>query len=253
MFLIISRTATDDIKKNIQSLVNAGIDAYAIIDKDLDKSTKRLIKYDNEQLEKEGYLFSNVTHPTQKEVYRITGWDKALYHAYKSNENYVWICEDDVYWNRPAVIKMLLEKSSSLNDDLICTELAPSVKQSPRWYHWPKCEQITQKQDKWMGTFNQLSRVSHRLLQKVNSYAKNHSNLLLHEALLATLARMHNFKVSYLTDLGLPIYIDIHWLPEFTQKEIEEIEEENSYVILHPVKSAYAHKAYSLELKRQLK
>lgn len=253
MFIIISRILTDDIKKNVQSLVNADIDAYAIIDKELEKSTKRFIKYDNDNIEKEGYMFTNVTHPTLKDVYKVTGWDKALYHAYKSGEKYVWICEDDVYWNRPAVIKMILEKTSNMNDDLIATELAPSFKDTPKWYHWLKCDQITNNKDKWMGTFNQIVRISNRLLKKVDSYAKNHNNLLFHEPLLATLARMNNFKVSYLTDLKLPIYIDIHWLPEFSEKEIQEIKEENTYLLLHPVKSEYAHKAYRNELKRQLK
>ena len=138
MFLLITRSLTDGIQKKLQSLLNAGIDAYVIVDKDDRQSTKRIITYPNELLNDEGYLYSNVTHPRLKEVYRITGWDKALYHAFKSNEKHVWICEDDIFWNRPAVIKMILDKTESMNDDLICTELAPSVKETPKWHHWPK-------------------------------------------------------------------------------------------------------------------
>jgi hypothetical protein len=250
MFLIISRILNDDIKQRLQSLLNAGIDAYLIIDKELDKSTKRVIRYDNELMEKEGYLCANVQAPSQKEVYRITGWDKALYHAFKSNKKYVWFCEDDIYWNRPAVVKAIVDKTESMKDDLICTELAPSINETPKWFHWSKCQQITSNKQKWMGTFNQLSRLSDRLLKKVDDYAKSHGNLLLHEALFATLAKLNNFKISYLTDLKLPIYIKIRWNPEFSAKDIEELLEENSYILLHPVKSDEARKAYSKEVKK---
>jgi hypothetical protein len=103
-----------------------------------------------------------------------------------------------------------------------------------------------------MGTYNQISRLSKRLLKKIDNYAKSHGNLLLHECLMATIANMNNYKISYLTDLNLPIYIDIHWLPEFSEKEIEEIKEENSYLLLHPVKSTHSHKEKAKEIKTSL-
>ena len=61
---------------------------------------------------------------------------------------------------------------------------------------------------------------------------------------------MNGFKVSYLEDLNLPIYIDIHWLPEFSEKEIEELLKENKYLLLHPVKSVDSHKEKSKEIKK---
>ena len=247
MFFLISRTVTEDIKKKLHSLLNAGIDAYVIVDKDLERASKRFIGYDNQELDDAGYNKTNVTHRSREEIYRVTGWDKVLYHAYLSKEKYVWICEDDVFWNRPGAIKMILDAAQNVKSDLICTPLAESYQSKPNWYHWPKAEVITNKKQFWMGTFNQLCRVSDKLLTKVNKFAKEHKGLVLHEPMLGTLAKMNGLKVSYISDLKLPMYIDIRWFPQFTEGEIEDIVKENSYVVLHPFKSPEANKLFAQE------
>jgi len=240
MFLLITRVVSDDIKKKLQQLLNAGIDAYVIVDKNLERQSKRFITHDNNELEESGFMRLNVSRKAHVDVFKVSGWDKAIYHAYKSGEKYVWICEDDIYWNRPAVIKMILEATENKKDDLIAFPLAPSYNEHPEWYHWPKLKAVTSDKSKWMGTYNQLSRVSNRLLTKIAKYASEANELLLHEAILPTLCKMNNYNVSYIPDLKLPIHIEIRWSPNFKHSEIEKAVNENSYVLLHPVKTAEA-------------
>lgn len=249
MFLLITRVVTDDIKRKLHSLLNAGIDAYVIVDKDVERKSKRFITYDNKELEEAGFMRLNVSRRAHIDVYKVTGWDKAVYHAYKSGEKHVWICEDDVYWNRPAVIKMILDATENKKDDLICFKLAHSYQDNPSWYHWPKVRTITSDKSKWMGTYNQLSRVSHRLLTKVAKFANERKELLLHEAVLPTLSKINNYTVSYIPDLKLPIHIEVRWSPVFTESEIEEALNENSYVLLHPVKTVEAQTSFIAENK----
>jgi len=247
MFLLISRAVTEDIKTKLQQLLNAGIDAYVIVDKDLERQSKRFITYDDDEVEKSGFMRLNVSHKFKEDIYRITGWDKAVYHAYKSGEKYVWFCEDDIFWNRPAVIKMILNEAENKKDDLLCFELAKNYETIPGWYHWPKAKIITPDKDKWMGTYNQFCRISSRLLGKVAKFANERKELLLHEPLFATLCNINKYKISYITDLKLPIFFEVRWAPIFIQAEIDEIVKNNSYVLLHPVKSLEANRAFQKE------
>lgn len=238
MFLLISKEINEHIKKSLQSLLNAGIDAYVIIDKGLEKSTKRFITYDRAELENAGFTNSHLTfYKIMKEVdLKVTGWDKALYHAYKTKEKYVWICEDDVFWNRPAVIKMILDATEKIDDDLIAHPLNESYETNPKWHHWNQSAIITTNKNKWSSSYNQLCRISSRLIERVHDIAQKNHRLVLHEALLATACKMYNLKKSYYTDLKLPIYINVYWKQKLTKEDIEKILEENSYVLIHPVK-----------------
>lgn len=239
MFLLISREATDHIKKKLQSLLNAGIDAYVIVDKGLEKSTKRLITYDRSEMEDAKFTNTHFTfYKIMKTIdLKVTGWDKALYHIYKTKTKYAWICEDDVFWNRPAAIKMILDATEKNNDDLIAHPLFESYESNPKWDHWNQAQIITGNRSKWSSTYNQLCRVSLTLLNHIESVAKKRERLALHEALLATVCKMYNLKISYYTDLNLPIYINISWRKVLSKDQTEEILNENSYVLIHPVKN----------------
>lgn len=247
MFLLVTRTVTDDIKKTLQSLLNADIDAYVIVDKDNEPSSKRYIRYNSSEIDDFGFTRLNVTHRTNELIYRVTGWDKALYHAYMSKEDYVWICEDDMYWNRPSVVKMILDAAKKNKSNLIATTpLSPTYEENPRWYHWPKTDWITNNKEHWFGSFNQFCRLSKRLIQKIYEFAQERKNLILHETLFGTLCKINNYKISYLQDLKLPIYYSIRWQPDYIDMEIEELLEENPLILIHPVKSKY-----TIQLRRK--
>ena len=228
IFVFITRTKTPQIENRLRSLLNAGIDAYVVVD-ELETPTKRFISFPDSFMEEIGW-----THHMSQKRNRITAWDKATYFAYKSGAKFAWICEDDVYWNKPAVIKAIIKKASELNTDLIAYPLAPSYAEEPKWYHWDKANLITNQKKYWMATFNQLCRVSNRVLEQMNTLSKSRKRLFFHEAMFATLCRMYKYSVSYLTELDLPIYIEIRWDKPFTEEQIKELN--HKYVLLHPVK-----------------
>lgn len=239
MFLLITKELTDHIKKKLQSLLNAGIDAYIIVDKGLEKPTKRFITYDKSEMETSGFTNTHLTFPKIMKMLdlKVTGWDKALYHVYKTKTKYAWICEDDVFWNRPAVIKMILDATEKSNDDLIAHPLIEMYESNPKWHHWNQAQMITNNKSKWSSTYNQLCRVSSTLINDVQKVAEKNGHLVFHEALLATVCKMYNLKRSYYTDLKLPIYINVFWKERLTKEEIQTILNENSYVLIHPVKN----------------
>ena len=148
MLIIITRTINDNVKHKLNQLLSAGIDAYVIVDQGLEKSTKRFITYDNSELSEQGFKYLHVTAKKNKAIHEVTGWDKAVYHAYKTKSKYTWICEDDVFWNRPAVMKMILKETENSTDDLIACPISESYKDNPKWVHWHYAEKLTKNKDK---------------------------------------------------------------------------------------------------------
>jgi hypothetical protein len=54
--------------------------------------------------------------------------------------------------------------------------------------------------------------------------------------MFATLCKINNYKIVYLPDLKLDLYINIRWDRPFTEEQVKEYIEENKNVLLHPVK-----------------
>jgi hypothetical protein len=229
IFLLISRTQTPAIESKIRSLVHAGIDAYAIID-DGPVSGKRFVTYPDELMKSSGWT-RHMSHSRLP----ITGWDKATYHAYHSGADYVWFCEDDVYWNTAKVAKKFYDHASKA--DLLAYPLAPSYTETPDWYHWDKVALITPKKKYWMATYNQFCRVSRRVLEAMHKLSVERRRLFFHEGMFATLCRMHGLTIQYLDELRiLDLFIHLRWDKPYTPEEVRELIKEHKHVLLHPVK-----------------
>jgi hypothetical protein len=230
LFLLITRTQNEDVEKKIRSLVRAGIDAYAIVD-DAPVSGKRFITYPDELMKESGWT----NHMSYKSL-PITGWDKATYHAYHSGSDYVWFCEDDVYWNTPRVIQHFYNHQSKA--DLIAYPLAPSYTEHPHWYHWSKIEIITPKKKFWSATYNQFCRVSRRVLVEMHKLSEKRKRLFFHEGMFATICRMNGWPIQYLDEIRIQeLLVKFHWGKSYTPEQIKELIKENGHVLLHPVKS----------------
>jgi hypothetical protein len=232
MFLLISRTQTPEIEKKIRSLVHAGIDAYAIID-DGPISGKRFITYSDEFMKQ--HYWTN--HMSPKRL-PITGWDKATFHAYLvgHNEKHVWICEDDVYWD---TTKVLLHYTDLKSDaDLIAYPLAPSYNDVPNWYHWSKVHMLTPTKKYWAATFNQLCRVSRRILVEMYELSQKRKRLYFHEGMFATICKMNGWTIQYLDEIPIQdLYVHFRWDKPYTAEQIKELIKEHKHVLIHPVKS----------------
>lgn len=228
MFILITREVTDGIRKKLRSLLNAGIDAYIMSDEEPTTSSSRILHYPDSFMEQIGW-----THHMSQARNKITAWDKATYHAYKSGKEHVWICEDDVFWNRPSTLNMILSMES--NADLIAYPLAPSYAEMPDWYHWDKVRMITPNKSHWTATYNQLCRVSHRLLTRMAELSQKRHRLFFHEGMFATLCNIHKYPIQYYNTIP-GIYFLVRWNKPFTSEDRESLIKEHSRVLLHPVK-----------------
>jgi hypothetical protein len=227
IFILITREKTPTIEHRLRSLIAKGIDAYVMCD-EIQKPSKRFLTYPDSKMEELGW-----THHMSQAKNRITAWDKATYFGYVSGADYVWLCEDDVFWNQSAVISAVVSTPS--DSDLIAYPLA-SYESDPDWWHWSKAAMMTSDKSKWLATYNQLSRVSSRVLHQMAHLASTRKRLFFHEAMFATICKLHNYKISYLDDLKLPIYISIRWNRPFTEEQVDQAIKEHKHVILHPVK-----------------
>lgn len=227
LFILITRAYSEQIEKKLKSLVNAGIDAVVMCDHKPEKKSKRILHYDDSEMK--GW-----THHMSQNINQITAWDNATYYAFLSKRDHVWICEDDVFWNKPSIIKHITEKKS--NADLIAYPLLSNYEQNPNWWHWPKAEMITKNKKYWTATYNQLCRLSKRLLNKMNELSKQRNRLFFHEVMFATLCNINNYKIEYLEDSS--IFIKFRWKPEWTEKELED----HKYVLVHPIKTEFNHR-----------
>lgn len=228
IFVFITRSKTPAIESRLRSLIAKGIDAYVMCD-ELDRPSKRFLTFSDDHMEKIGW-----THHMSQAKNRITAWDKATYFGYLSGADYVWLCEDDMFWNNPSVIQTILNTDST--SDLICERIAETYIDRPKWEHWNKAALLSQNRSKWIATYNQLSRVSKRILHQMASLASVHHRLFFHEVMFAMICKLNNYSITYLSDLKLPIYIVIRWNKPFTEDQVSEEIETHKHVLLHPVK-----------------
>jgi len=223
MFILITREYNEHIEKKLKSLVAAGVDAYVMCDTKPSKTSKRILHISDEEMAQRGW-----THHMSQRSNIITAWDKSTFVAYQSGQPFVWICEDDVYWNKPSVLKKVINTESSA--DLIAYPLAPSYAEDPKWYHWDKVNLITPKQRYWTATYNQMCRLSHRLLQKMYELSVVRKRLFFHEGMFGTLCKMNGYSIEYFNTPD--VFINFRWRPEWTDKELDE----HKSVLVHPVK-----------------
>jgi len=227
--LLITRTLTKNIQERLESLLQVGIDAYIISDEFPTNTSERVIHYSDTEMQKLGW-----THHMSQPQNKITAWDKATYYAYKLNRPYVWICEDDVYWNNTNKFRELLEISNS--SDLIAYPLVESYEIEPKWHHWDKVKILTSDYTKWTATFNQLCRLSNRLLKKVKEISEERERLYFHEVMFATLCNLNHFKIGYFNKLELNLFILFRYENPFNKKQIDDLEVKHKDILVHPVK-----------------
>ena len=228
LFLLITRKATPYLQSKIRKLVRAGIDAYIMSDEKPEIESSRILHIPDSRMEEIGW-----THHMSQLKNKITAWDKATYYAYMSKEPHVWICEDDVYWNTTSVIRSIVHHES--NADLIAYPLAPTYAAMQDWYHWEKVRLLTPRKEYWTATYNQLCRVSRRLLERMAEVSHKRHRLYFHEGMFATLCNMHRYPIEYYNTMQ-GIYFHVRWNHPFTQEGVEDEVRTHKHVLLHPVK-----------------
>jgi len=238
--ILITRQLNRSIIKKFTNLLDANIETYIMCDDEPEYSNdfnlsetnkKNILNYSDEKMESLGW-----TNHMSRDIHRITAWDKATYYAFLLDLPYVWIIEDDVYWNDAEYFKNLIEINN--DSDLIAYPRINKFSDEPDWMHWNKSKlnEITPNKDLWSASFNQICRLSNRLLKKINELCKIKKRLYFHEVMFPTLCRINNYKITYIPDLKLNMYINIRWDRPFARIQIKQLIIDNKYVLLHPVK-----------------
>jgi hypothetical protein len=228
--ILITRRITPGIQSKLRSLVRVGIDAYIMSDEKPEIHSKRILHIPDEEMKELGW-----THHMSNAKNMITAWDKATYYAYTTKKPHVWLCEDDVFWNRPSVMKLLTDVN--IKSDLIASApIAESYWEQPSWFHWEKVGMLTKTKKSWASTLNQLCRLSSRLLERMHELSVSRKRLYFHEGMFVTLCNLNGYPYTYIDRLDIPVTVMIRWNKPFTPEQVTEISQQNKMVILHPVK-----------------
>lgn len=182
------------------------------------------IKIDNSKC-KANYYF-NVNTMINK---LISGWDKALYYFSIENTIYdfIWFLEDDVFFYNENVLFNIDKKYS--NADLISKKcnINTSGKKINKW-HWKKID-INYELPYYNGMMC-IVRLSKKMLNCINVYAKKNKTLFFLEALFPTVAiknnLIHNSPIEF---------ENIYYRHNITKEQV------NKVWLYHPVKDMNAH------------
>jgi len=162
-----------------------------------------------------------------------TAWDILFKDL---EEEYTWIIEDDVAFNKET-IEFIFNKFKSKEVDLISNWIKHYKDCSNDWGWWTLLNDFPDviASQTWKS-LNCFCRISPNLIRKVKSFIKKHEKGLFHEILLPTLAETReDFRAEEFKS-----YFDkscYHW----SQKKVllDNIEDGRVY---HPVKSDDKHK-----------
>lgn len=241
---IISRNAYNMLLlEKLENMIKSDIECYLISDilpeKISDEITKKIIECN---------LKENIIHYTDEFMINInwkkssikksvTGWDKALYHAYKLKKDFNWFIEDDVYWNNDQIMKDFFTMDNK--SDLITNHCIEEFKTDYYWFLCFNTNKLTVDKTIWKATFNPICRLSYKILEKINEYSHIQNTLFFHEIMFATICQINNYNILLFKDLEIDFSLKIilEWRKESISKdEINILISENKNVLLHPVK-----------------
>jgi hypothetical protein len=208
-------------------------DCYLVIDDNTniyDESTQtgnvRIIQVPDEVCYQSNYYKSS----TWSNLKDIVAWDRALYYFNRVNTDYenIWFTEDDVFFHSHTIFKTIDDKYPS--SDLLCAfhEINPTGDIHAGWNHWINV--IHRIGTPWAHSLIAVSRLSRRLLQRVDDYLSDR-HLMFIEALFNTLCLHHNYVVDNPTEMTTTIHYDTKW-------DIDNIDFTKLY---HPIKKIEDH------------
>jgi hypothetical protein len=87
------------------------------------------------------------------------------------------------------------------------------------------------------ATFNQLCRVSRRILVEMYELSQKRKRLYFHEGMFATICKMNGWTIQYLDEVRIQdLYVHFRWDKPYTPEQVKELIKEHKNVLIHPVK-----------------
>jgi len=214
----------DFTKYNIFIIID---DVHFVLD-DFEKKYTNInfIKIENETCKLNGYVESNFTLNKL-----ISGWDKALYYfgVDKRDHDFVWFIEDDVYFYNEKTILDIDKKFTKA--DLLSNNCTINADGNKDYWHWPL---INIKYDPpYYNGMMCAVRISKKLSECMNDYAKSNGTLFFLEAFIPTIAVKNNLRCAHIEELK-----EIHFRHDFDNNAINETQ------LFHPVKNIDNHVSF---------
>jgi hypothetical protein len=224
--LILARSATPALCARLDALVDAGLDAYIVVDDGDLAAHPRAVTVDTDTL-----LALGIVRLTQATTAReVTAWERGIaYAALCTDWERVWLMEDDVHiTSAPAFAAVLQEQPPSV--DLVGQAIAPSPAHDRVWPHWLHRTALPFEPEALCSCFLVVCRLSRRLLDALVAFAGARGQLSFLELLIPTLARAHGMSHAPFTS---PQRVLLRYQPPLTDAEMQAA---TGVVAFHPVK-----------------
>lgn len=228
---ILSNNYQQKVHDLLVELTHPNYDLFLCVDKTntipLIKSTVTIINIESKICEMAGYS-DTVSYCPNKACSR----EKGLYYFKHINNNYktMWFIEDDVFI--PSVTTIPSIDAQYNNCDLLSAshEIYNMTNQRlNKWPHWPKV--LRRIKPPYAKSMICAIRISNRLLDCIDDYAKNKNTLFFCEAMFNTLALQNNLVVVTPSELKHVVYKAIHLsIPT-------DINPANKINLFHPMKN----------------
>jgi hypothetical protein len=147
--------------------------------------------------------------------------------------DYIWFFEDDVFFHNLDAILNIDAKYPTSDFLSAFHEINADGNIYNGWNHW--CNVVNKIKTPWAHSLVSASRLSSRLMEKIDEYVKNNNSLMFIEALFSTLSLHNGFKVDNPEELATSITYDKKW-------NIGDIVDKRK--IYHPLKKIEEHKLY---------
>jgi hypothetical protein len=163
----------------------------------------------------------------------ISGWDKALlyFSVINKKHGFVWFIEDDVFfYNEESILN--LDKKYKYYDILCNCDFIEGIYDTWLW----KYIKIHLPKPHYKGMMC-ATRISRKLLDCINKYAKKNKQLFFLEALFPTITKYNNLTYYHPDELKTVLY-----RRDWNDREIDKIN------IYHPIKDQSKHVYFRTEL-----
>tara|TARA_B100001093_G_scaffold94971_2_gene87140 strand:+ start:2101 stop:2760 length:660 start_codon:yes stop_codon:yes gene_type:complete len=157
---------------------------------------------------------------------RTTAWDLLFKDL---AEEYTWVIEDDVAFNKKT-IKSILEALESDKSDLISNKIHSKNKR-PRWGWWHLNYRF--EDFELLTSLNCFCRISPTLIQKVKQHRDKYGKFMFHEMLFPILS---DTKLDFMVTHFREYFNNFHW----SESKID-LDSVSEYAVYHPVKSDRRH------------
>jgi len=187
-----------------------------------------LVQIPDEVCHQHGYINSDLVFKP------VVATDRAFYYFNRVNTEYenIWFCEDDVFIQEKDVL-VDLDKQYPLADFIVPRVQINEDGSDDGWPHWRYIDNLLPLP--WAHYIICLTRISKRLMQKVDEFVKEHGRQIYKEILFHTLAIHNDMEIKTPAELK-----NITWNDPLSHELAVQVQKKE-ITIFHPIKDLNHH------------